>query len=244
VGNLVPFGDYDLIAYLMVGLAMFMVLDLVFGLGLLYRTKWNSGSVTGIVILAYLGGHLTSIPSAWIFEDWLVGSCFSRPVEHLVPYPHAVRNATLACSLASWLKPDEYDAVAPQDVLTRIAAKVHQPPDDRAFFHEAFATAKRDANSYERMQTFQRLYLLFRNMAFLALCGLVAVSIKRTLIGFGRLQDDRHLIHYGVAPWMISFWGQFTVFLVLGAGLLDRFLFFYRLYALEVITAYAYAPPG
>jgi hypothetical protein len=260
VGNFLSFGDYDIIAYLMVGLAMFMVSDLVLGTGFLYRTKWNTGSVAGIVLLAYLSGHLISIPSNWIFDDWAVKSCLKQPVVHLIPAPVAKDSPpqpepSIACTPISWVYSGGFDKPAPHDVLDRIADKAKgslpkaalntgaepHARDNEGLFHEAFVAAKHDPNSYERMLIFQRLYLLFRNMGFLALSAFVAVLIKGLLVRFGIWQADRHLIHYGVRPWMISFWGQFGVFLVLSVGLFDRFLFFYRLYALEVISAYAYA---
>ena len=247
MGNFIVFSDYDIIAYLMVGLAMFMALDLVFGFGFLYRTNWNTGSVTGILLLAYLSGHLISIPGKWVFEDWAVHSCLKQPLVHLLPASAAPDksepswiSSVICKTTISWVPWTDYDTEATQDVQKLITAK-QKMLDDKSLFHQAFITAKRDANTYERMLIFQRLYLLFRNMAFLALSALVAVLIKRIMIGLGYWQNDQHLIHYGVKAWMLSFWTQLPVFLVLTVGLLDRFLFFYRLYSLEVLSAYAYS---
>jgi hypothetical protein len=124
-----------------------------------------------------------------------------------------------------WIPWSGYATPATPDVVKRITDK-SRTADSDALFHEAFVTAKQDPNSYERMMIFQRLYILFRNMGFLALCGLIAVLVKCALFQFGLWRPDRHLIHYGVRPWMLSFWGQFAVFLVLSGGLFDRFLFF------------------
>src|SRR6266404_2087221 len=156
VGNFIALGDYDIIAYLMVGLAMFMVFDLVLGTGFLYRTNWNTGSVTGIVLLAYLGGHLISIPANWLFEVKLVSSCLKQPVVHLVPAAagSAQQGSSTACSVITWLSPSHFTKPATNDVLARIAARSESAPPqaaatsdaeraarDDALFHEAFITA-------------------------------------------------------------------------------------------------------
>lgn len=247
MGNFLVFSDYDIIAYLMVGLAMFFLLDLVLGSGFLYRHNWNTGSVTGIVLTAYIAGHLISTPASWIFENWAVKSCLMYPVVHLVPAkirsqnPERKTDASYLCQVPiRWAALGDYFAPAPENVLKRIRAKP-LAPDDASLFNEGFIAAKRDPNTYDRLLIFQRLYLLFRNIGFLTLSAFLAVLIKRGLLQFGWWRPDRHLIYYGVRPWMISFWGQLIVFFVLTVALFDRFTVFYRLYSLEVISAYAYA---
>jgi hypothetical protein len=143
VGSLVALGDYDIIAYLMVGLATFMVLDLVFGLGLLYRSSWNTGSVSAIVLLAYLVGHLTAIPSKLVFEHWVVDVCLKRPLIHLVKAPIVqAPAAAIVCAPISWVAPAEFFIPASPDVLNRLpVSKKESLLDDRALFHEAFVTA-------------------------------------------------------------------------------------------------------
>jgi hypothetical protein len=250
VDSLLIFSNFDIIAYLMVGLAALTVVDLLFSSGFLYRAKWHTGSVTGVVILAYLGGHLISIPSRGLFEEWIVEGCLKSPVIYLVPGlepgfreksqpplpPH------LCESVIFPIVRSEYFTQASQDVINRINAKKHSN-DAEALFHEAFLTALHDPSIYERMETFQRLSLLFRNMALVAFAAAIIAAGKGLLLAtLGRRLEDRHLIYYGVPPWMLQWSVQLAVFVVLTIGLLDRYLFYYRLYESEAVTAFAYVP--
>jgi hypothetical protein len=246
VDSLLIFSNFDIIAYLMVGLAALTVVDLVFSSGFIYSAKWNTGSVTGVVILAYLGGHLISIPSRALFEGWVVEGCVKSPVLHLVPGLHEKNPRPPPYLCESVIFPivrSEYFTQASQDVVDRINAK--KPSNDAdALLHEAFLTARHDPSFYERMETFQRLSLLFRNMALVAFAAAIIAAGKGLLLAtLGRRLEDRHLIYYGVPPWMLQWWVQLAAFVVLTIGLLDRYLFYYRLYESEAITAFAYVPP-
>jgi hypothetical protein len=263
------FSNFDIVAYLMVGLSAFIVLDIVLSQGFLFRTKWNTGSVTGIIIFAYLMGHLVSIPSRAIFETWAERSCLGGPVGHLVSedskdqterkcranstihrFPDIAADSPSPSAISSFLckaaiKPIvrcEYFEPATQDVLDRIVPSAHSR-DASSFYNSAFVLARHDPNSYERMDIFQRLSILFRNMTFLAFAALLLVLLKSAMLPFGIRWADEHLIYYGVQRWMLKGWFQTLFFLALTVGLLDRYLFFHRLFALEAITSFAYSPP-
>lgn len=240
------FSSFDLIAYLMVGLAMFMVLDMVLGLGFLYRPAWNTGSVTGILIFAYLAGHLISIPSRTLFEGWARDDCLGTPSYYLLDRAFEKKKTpSLASSLICdvlvrpIVRSEYFDAATP-DVLDRIKRK--HVNDRNYLFNNALVVAHHDAKADELITVFQRLSLLFRNMAFLAVAALVAVMARPILRDFGVQLGNRQLVYFGVRPWMLNGWVQLLVFLALAIGLFDRYLFYSRLYALEAITAFAYAP--
>ncbi|HTV26191.1 MAG TPA: hypothetical protein VMF32_00220 [Xanthobacteraceae bacterium] len=248
--SLLVFSSFDLVAYLMVGLALFMILDLVLSFGFLFRTKWNTGSVTAIVIFAYLLGHLIAIPSRAVFETWAEQSCLGTPLTHLVPGVKDIKDAVESPSAMSSLTCEtavrpivrhEYFEPASQDVVARIAAKSHSE-DAKILYNTAFAIARHDPNSYERIDIFQRLSILFRNMAFVSLVAFLLALLKQGVLPFGIRLADRHLLFYGVQSWMLNDWVQATIFLGATIGLFDRYLFFHRLFALEVISAFAYAP--
>lgn len=262
--NFLGLSNFDVIAYLMVGLAAFVVLDLVFGSGFLFRTTWNTGSVTGIVLFAYLLGHVISIPSRFLFEELAASDCLGDPVVRLVPTlveNHYAKSSVSSCiceplrrtvwhAPVRWILGPEYFELATQDVWSKIDAKRPHPvaslPDSKAFWHEAYQTAKHDPIAYERADIFQRLSILFRNMAFLSLVGLFAAVGKGIGKGIARMFRRRaaycYLIYYGVPRCMRNPWIQAGIFLVLTVGLFNRYLFFYRLFNSEIITAFAYAP--
>jgi hypothetical protein len=268
VDNILVFGNFDIIAYLMAGLAAFIVLDLVAGSGLLFRTtRWNTGSVTAIVLFAYLVGHLISIPSRFFFEKIMAGDCLRSPIMRLIPSLWKGPNSTkVPDPSVAWIDRfvsfhcetirqsqrqtwhgwtlrvifgADYFTTAARDVLDRIVAKKPTLPDSRSFFDEAYQAAKHDSIAYERADIFQRLAILFRNMAFLSLTALT-VAIGKIL--FGTRSADHRVIYYGVPHWMLDHRMQTAIFLVLTIGLFNRYLFYYRLFVSEIVIAFAYAP--
>lgn len=253
--SLLVLGSFDIIAYLMAGLAAFFVLDLILGFGFLFRATWNAGSVTGIVLSAYLIGHLLSIPSRFLFEEVIADDCLRSPIVRLVPSLWRASDSIVASYICEpirpyarhipirWIFGAEYFRTATHDVLSRVDTKLSKATSE-SFFHEAYQLAKHDSIAYERADIFQRLSLLFRNMAFLSLAALIAIAGKSIASCFSNHPADRHLIHYGVQPWMLAPKIQAMIFLLLTIGLLNRYLFFNRLFVSEIVTSFAYAPPS
>lgn len=233
--------DYDIIAYLMVGVAALMVFDIVLGSAFLFRAKWNTGLVVGMLIIGYVGGHLISIPAGWLFRDIVIHGFLKEPIQHLIPNPKpkppdktCEHEVGWRCAhLDLW---GQYFDPAP----TELRGEVERDAKDAEgsdLFLKAFKKAKTNEAVYARMEIFQRLYLLFRNLAFINVLAVVLVMINLVRHAFngGR---DRRLIYYGVQPWLTNSWWQLVIFTVLSYGLFNRFLDFYRLYSLEVLYGF------
>ena len=246
--SLFAFSEYDIIAYLMVGIAALIVFDFVLHTHFIFRAKWNTGTVTGVLILAYIVGHLTAIPSEFFLEELLVKDTLGQPIDHLVPTDPCTLKAE-GISWKTFVPLRYYFRSAACNIRNRVAAK---EPNSRGseLFSEAFAAAKQDAIAYERMTIFQRLYILFRNMAILSIFAAVVVvtNILRAAYRNSTVHKRKPAhdsppyltIKFGVQPWITSPPHQLAFFAVLSLGLLDRYIYFYHLYALEVLSAFAY----
>ena len=238
--------EYDIIAYLMVGIAALIIFDLVLGSAFLFRAKWNTALVVGVLIMGYVGGHLVSIPAGWLFRDVVIHGYLKEPIQHLIPKTGQTPPdktcewdvvGVKCMSLDLW---GRYFEPAPKELREQVLHDANGVEGSDLFL-KAFKKAKYNEATYARMEIFQRLYLLFRNLAFISVLAvaLVAINLFRQAFGAHR---DRHLIYYGVQPWLTNRWWQFVLFTVLSYGLINRFLDFYRLYSLEVL--YGFVAPA
>jgi hypothetical protein len=84
VDRLVAFTEFDIFAYLIVGITALAACDLIFGSRLIFRTEWGFGIGTLVAVMAYVVGHLVSIPSDWLMEEGLVKRGLGRPADFLV----------------------------------------------------------------------------------------------------------------------------------------------------------------
>jgi hypothetical protein len=86
------------------------------------------------------------------------------------------------------------------------------------------------------MLIFSRLYVFCRNMAFVALLAAIA-----SIVRIGRLKLFRKNIQISrnIPAWLRNPYTQLAIFAVVAAGLFYRYLFFYRLYSVEVLIAFA-----
>jgi hypothetical protein len=253
VEGLFAFSEYDLIAYLMVGLAALIVFDFVLHTHFIFRGKWTTGTMTGVLILAYIIGHLVSIPSEFFLEELLAKDALGSPVSHLMPdKPCAPHSAEEGISWHTFVPIYYYFVPASHNIC--ISVKNKEPRiHDKELFSEAFAAAKQDTNSYERMTIFQRLYILFRNMTMVSIFACFVLFPDLVRAARARCEARRlgkpepaapavphDLIEFGVQPWLLNPVNQFWFFAVLSIGLLDRYIYFYFLYSYEVISAFAY----
>src|SRR5262245_9779295 len=83
--SLIALTEYDIFAYLMVGLALLGLSDLIIGTGFLLRSEWNAGIVTMTVIIAYVSGQITSWPAEIAIENGLINYALKPQTHHLVP---------------------------------------------------------------------------------------------------------------------------------------------------------------
>jgi hypothetical protein len=231
--KILNFGDYDLFAYLMVGLAAFVVCDLVFGTRLLFREKWHFGTTTAMLIGAYVFGHIIATPAEWILERVFVGKVLGPPTDHLVRNLANKPNCLAGTIFFDYYKPLEQEV----SDLVRKKTKLQGQP----LFWTAYAVAKKDISAKERLPIFLKLYAFCRNMSFVALVAAFVVLVQRRR---GYYTDERRAVllsYQGVPDWLTQPKWQFGIFLAAGLGLFLRYLFFYRLYSVEVLVAYATA---
>ena len=234
MSSLVSFSEYDIFAYLMVGLATLAVSDIVLGARFLFRETWHTGTVTITVIAAYLVGHIVATPAQWVLEQSLVNGLLGRPSHNLmVPETEAHSGWMYRTVLEYWRPLDKAVQGKIQSKTTAVEEKL---------FWTAYPVAKANEKVQERLVTFSKLYTFSRNMTFVALLAMVAVGIKGYCARCGWQPDAGHVIRMGMQPWFTQSRWQLVVFAGCAVFLFIRYLTFYRLYSLEVLVTYAFTP--
>jgi len=252
---------YDIFVYLLVGIAALAACDLVRGTHFIFRQDWSPGVTTMVVILGYLMGQIVSWPAEVIFQDVIVARAIDWPAVHLVPPldpepkaegpicagarnpPRPAPSKSSFCLQAFRALTGHYSEPLSWSVQQRIRRKAPFNEttckiDYEAMYIEAFAATKKDPNAFERASTFARLEVFCRNMA--------CVALFASLFAFYNVGLASHGVHRrpipGVQPWLNNPRLQLALFLVVGVGLFLRFIYFFRLQAVEVLTTYAYVP--
>jgi hypothetical protein len=233
--------DYDIFAYLMVGLAAFAACDLALGTKLLYRDKWTFGPATVVVITAYITGQILSSPADWFFEELIVKAAMKEPAHHLVLSKDELEK--INCDAPNptdrgWIGRTLLVYYQPLGCQLQKSIRAKTDKNGQQLFFTAYPTAKKDSNAYERMMIFSRLYIFCRNMAFVALLAAIASIIR---IGRSRYFRRDVRISTNVPRWLRNPYTQLAIFSAIAVGLFYRYLFFYRLYSVEVLIAYASA---
>lgn len=217
----IPFTSYDFWAYLSSGFLLLFVADWVFETRLLQRETWSI--VPGVVAVscAYVAGQLVASMSSTVFEKILVGK--------LLGYPR--NNLFGVYSVWGWVRKVLPGYYQPLPKAAQIAAiekgkLVGVSSPGESLFWPAFTYSKSAAVVMGRMNDFLNQYGFARNIALVAFldAGLLYWSFR-----WGDGPADRLHWCYGA--------------LVVGFGMTLRYLKFFRLYAVEVFTSYAYAKP-
>jgi hypothetical protein len=249
--QIVSFTDYDLFAYFMVGFAAFAASDVVLGSHFLLRhaNQWNFATITLIVIGAYLAGQIIALPAEWILDRVVVREVLGQPTEFLVPDCNKPKSMADVHRHALFDYYEPLKGKLPEQVeeKARIADPgmkdwkeckdgTKQAVGD-VLFWLAFPVAKQDKDAYQRMTTFLKLYSFCRNMSFVAFLAAIGAVVRyRHGVPAARLQQ---LTDFGIQAWFADPGWQFAVFGGVGLGLFLRYLFFYRLYSVEVLIAFA-----
>jgi hypothetical protein len=279
--KIIAFTDYDIFAYLMVGIAILAASDLVLDTRFFFRKDWGFGIGIVIVVVAYIVGQVLSTPADWVMEQLLVKEWLKEPSYHLVVsneeyerYGKPPANKffesckasneegflkhILASTLSSY---GEHLSCGLQDNIRKKTNK-----EGKELFFEAYAVAKKEKDAAERMLVFSRLYIFSRNMAFAAFLAALAVifrigknvsterkaklarteTVLSTVLRVMKtaLPQTGSPTKLKISEWLRKPGWQLVIFLVLGFGLLYRYLFFYRLYDIEVLIAFASAKPA
>lgn len=215
----IPFTSYDFWAYLSAGFLLLFAVDQAVGTALLSRGSWTA--VQGIVAVtcAYTMGHLIASMSSVLFKKLLVGKFLGYPRNVLFGQPRAWK----------WfrrLMPGYFSPLpeATQKAALEKGGKVGVNAAGEALFWPAYAYARETPAVMNRLENFLNQYGFCRNVALVAL--LDAAILYWSYLRPGGPQE--HLI-----------WARIA--LLVSVGMTLRYLKFFRHYALEVFTAFAYA---
>lgn len=215
----IPFTSYDFWAYLSAGFLLIFGADASTGMNLLMRNSWTV--VQGIVALsvAYSIGQLVASLSSLFLERGLVGEILGHPRNVLFGQTKAPRWLRMALKGYFQPLPQETQAAA---LLKGEQVGVKSPGE--ALFWPAYAYARQTPAVMTRLDNFLNLYGFCRNTALVAF-------IDAAILYWSYMRPDgppEHLL-----------WARLSV--VVGIGMTLRYLKFFRLYAIEVFTAYAYS---
>lgn len=217
--NKIPFTSYDFWAYLSAGFLFLFIADLVAGTGLLARDRWTVVQGVVAVSAAYAVGQLVASLSSLVFERLLVGKLLGYPRNVLFGQPRAWR----------WVRalmPGYFSALPDQTrqaTLDKCKGTGITSPGEGLFW-AAFANARATPSVMSRLDYFLNLYGFCRNTALVAFvdAGLLYWSYR-----WGNGPDER--LYWSLAATAV------------GVGMTFRYLKFYRHYAVEVFTSFAYS---
>jgi hypothetical protein len=215
-----PFTNYDFFAYIASGFVFLFALDHVIATDWMLRPAWTIVEGLFATACAYAVGHLIAGFASAILERRLVRRWLGTPSLHLFgtgnpPY------------WAKRIYPVYFEAF-PVETQARIrekATKEKVTEPGEAMFQLCFNTAKENKTASRRMADFLNLYGLCRNLSFTALLSAVMLIIAA----------------FYWRRWSDLWWAAAAVFL--SVGMLLRYLKFYRHYALEVFSCYAFSKP-
>ena len=215
----IPFTSYDFWAYLSAGFLLLFAIDSVVGTKLLMRNSWTIVQGVVAISVAYAVGQLIASASATVFEKVLVGKLFGYPRDTLFGKSRASKKVQR-------LLPGYFMTLpaATQAAVLEKGQKQGVGQSGEALFWVAFSYARQTPAVMSRLETFLNLYGFCRNTALVAF-------IDAALFYWSYLQSNgpsEHLL-----------WSRLSLIVAIGMTL--RYLKFFRLYANEVFTSFAYA---
>jgi hypothetical protein len=219
VDQKIPFTSYDFWAYLSAGFMLLFALDQAAGTKLLLRDSWTLVQGVIAVSVAYTVGQLVASASSWLYEKLLVGRLLGYPRNILFGQPKAWQ----------WVRrlmPTYFEALPAetQKVALEKGGKLGVNKPGEALFWPAHAYGRSAPAIASRLDNFLNLYGFCRNTA---LVGLVDAAV----LYWSYLQPN------GPAEHLL--WARIS--LVVSFGMTLRYLKFYRHFALEVFTAWAFS---
>ncbi len=226
--KLARFSDYDVFAYVASGLAAFVVWDIVFTTHYVLGAAWTAASGALTIAAGYIVGQILAAPSGWLIERRFVHQVLFRPSIILMNS----RKLGWRKFLKTTLLQDYYtplNAGLQEKVRKHAAADRGGEVAGEDLFWCAFPIAKKDENAYARMDGFLRLYSFCRNMAFVGLAGACFITVD-AMLEWSRLGWSAHLAQQ--LRWAL-------LAMVIGLGMLHRYLKFLRLYNVEILAAYS-----
>ena len=215
----IPFTSYDFWAYLSAGFLLLFVIDYVGGTGVFARESWTV--IQGIVAVssAYVVGQLTASLSSLLLERLLVG--------RLLGYPRMILfGKATAWRVFRALLPMYYQALPreTQEAALNQGKKFGIDKPGEALFWPAYAHARATPAVMSRLENFLNLYGFCRNIAVVGLIDSALLAISHRWYS-----APAETMYLAVA------------LLILSLGMILRYLKFYRQFAIEAFTAFAYA---
>lgn len=215
----IPFTSYDFWAYLSAGFMLLFALDQAAGTKLLMRDNWTVVQGVIAVTVAYTVGHLVASLSALLFEKGLVAKLLGYPRIVLFGKPKAWK----------WVRKllPAYFAPLPKETQQAVldkATKAGISYPGEALFWPAHTYGRSDVAVAARLDNFLNQFGFCRNSALVGLLD-AAIFYWSYLRPGG---PPEHL------------WWACVAFFI-GLGMTLRYLKFYRHFAVEVFTSWAYA---
>ncbi len=183
--RLITFSEFDLFAYLVVGLVLLAICDLIFRTRLILRTEWGFGIGLVVVVTAYVLGHLVSIPGYWFIEEGIAKRLFDkRPEAVLLSEANCQPNQQV--EPPTWVQATFLAHRVPLscEVLKKIRVKENTKDSEKLennawlILGKANLAVRADMYARDRQLIFLRLYTFSRNMAFVALFGALAILLS------------------------------------------------------------------
>lgn len=218
VDQKIPFTSYDFWAYLSAGFLLLLAMDQISGTQLLTRDSWTVVQGGVAVVCAYTLGHLVASMSSLFFERFFVGVVLGYPRNVVLGQPTAPK----------WLRVcmPGYFKVLPNETVQRVLDKARAEQvvgPGEALFWLAYRGARSEPAVMSRLDNFLNLYGFCRNMA------LVSFMDAGMLYWSYRWNE-------GPETHLYFSWAAIAV----GTGLIFRYLKFFRLFSIEVLTSFAY----
>jgi len=228
VEHLVALPQYDILGYLIVGLAFIAACDFVCGTRLILRADWSVTQTVALAIGAYIAGHMLAVISTAVVETAL-----PPPVEQLM---------CEKCAQADFF----YNRHLPVSAINKINKKSAEMNGGNALhgidlFWDAYNTAKQDEHAFERIVTFHQLFNFSRNTAFASFIVVFLALIQCCRRSSADVESARReLIALNLPGWLANSNVQAFLFFVVAVLMFLRYLYFFRAHAIEVLTSFAF----
>ena len=232
----IPFTAYDIFAYLSSGFFVIGAADYAFPGTWLIDAKLNTAHVFLWIVVAYVLGHMIAQISATILEKGLVKHVLGYPTSVLFRTPQEKKTETRRQRLLRLFNQEEwhvrrffpgYSEPLPPQVCDLVRKTVDKDgvdiTDHAALFMYCDARVKTDEETGALLTIFLGLYGFARNVCISATLAAVLLLAGAVL----------HHENWETKLWLSAGAAAIAVFL------LYRYLKFFRVYALEVFSAYA-----
>lgn len=219
-----PLTSYDFYAYLTTGMVVLVTFDRAFmGSFLADETEW------GIVVsffwaaIAYLIGHIIAMPSSAILEHWIAKRVLLDPSAVILNLQEQRKRERC---FGKAVGAREYEPFSPEYskvIKTKLCEALSVQKSEieaEAALQYAFPRARSVTDSANRMDDFQNLYGMCRNVSFASLLGALFLSYLAVRTG----QRFDTLLAAAAAA--------------LSLGLFMRFIKFYAAYTREVFRGF------